>query len=73
MLHTGNILKKYLNITCKVRRHVNIFRLDIGGNLQILKVLRWIYFDKLNLILQRKYQKYQELEHWYITGKKSCI
>jgi len=61
-----NILKTELNIKVgySIRhpeRNHNITQLSVGGNLQILTVLDWIYND-CSICLNRKFLKYKEIK-----------
>jgi hypothetical protein len=61
---TAKILKKELDINCSQslsRPQTNKITttLSVGGNLQVRKVLDWLYQDA-TIYLPRKYEKYQE-------------
>jgi len=59
------IVEKELKIKCNMRlKHVgepdNVYTFSVGGNLQILKFMQWIYRDG-TFYMSRKYNKYLEL------------
>jgi intein-encoded DNA endonuclease-like protein len=61
---TAKILKEQLGITCsqslsRPKTNQITTTLSVGGNLQVRKVLDWLYKDA-TIYLPRKYDKYQE-------------
>jgi intein-encoded DNA endonuclease-like protein len=68
---TAKILKKELGINCsqslsKPKKNQITTVLSVGGNLQVKKVLDWLYQDA-TIYLPRKYDKYQE----FLNGENS--
>lgn len=62
--HTAKLLKEQLGINCsqslsRPKTNQIITTLSVGGNLQVKKVLDWMYQDA-TIYLPRKYEKYQQ-------------
>lgn len=56
-------------ISKNTRKKKNHYYLRYDGNYQCLRILRWLYADS-KLHLNRKYQKYLELEN---TNERRCV
>lgn len=48
-------------------RKNNIRTLQIGGNLQVEKILNYLYYDS-TIFLKRKYDKYMELTNYNLKN-----
>ena len=64
---TAKIIKEQLNVNCSLslsspKSNKITTTLSVGGNLQVRKVLDWLYQDA-TIYLPRKYDKYQEFIH----------
>lgn len=62
--HTAKIIKEQLNINCsqslsKPKTNNITTALSVGGNIQVRKILDWLYKDA-TIYLPRKYEKYLE-------------
>ena len=60
MLGIKNIIKEHIDVDLGFGNMKMIFRVYKKGNVQIMKILDWLYQDS-TIYLQRKYDKYKEL------------
>lgn len=71
---TAKIIKEQINVNCsqslsRPKTNQITTTLSVGGNLQVEKLLDWLYQDA-TIYLPRKYEKYLEFKN-YISSSKS--
>lgn len=71
MLEEENIKGSLILRQKQKNKNINAYIFQIGGNKQILSFLRWIYRD-IVFCMQRKYQKFLELQSVYDLNGNIC-
>lgn len=70
-----SLIRKATNVSGGIYPHSSIFVMNIGGNLQVRRVLDWLYRD-CSIYMERKYQLYQEFINGISTSglhPESCV